>query len=103
MSTIDPAERDDSTLSSWLTDQIERTFMYIPAQYNGEPVSREMSLLIRFYPDEGSDPMRGLSMDWAKSGITVVDLVSAVPGKGYELIYAGHPLFEEVFSSAKSQ
>jgi hypothetical protein len=101
MSTVDP-KGDDSAISSWLTDQLEGNFTYVPAQYNGAAISSEMDLLVRFYPAKASNPIDRLPRDWAKSGITVVDLVSASPGETYDLVYAGYPLFGEHLRHAKS-
>ena len=102
MSTVDSPESDDSELSSWLTDQIEDRFTYVPAQYDGAAISYEMDLVIRFYPAKGSDPINNLPRDSAKLGVTVVDLVSAAPGKAYGLVYAGYPLFGEILRPPKS-
>jgi hypothetical protein len=102
MSTVDSPESDDSEISSWLTDQIEDRFTYVPAQYDGAAISYEMDLVIRFYPAKGSDPINNLPRDSAKLGVTVVDLVSAAPGKAYGLVYAGYPLFGEILRPPKS-
>ncbi len=104
MSTIDSAGGDDSELSSWLTDQIEGKFTCIPAQYDGAAISSEMNLLIRFYPAKESDPIKSLPKDWAKSGtITIVDLVSATPGKAFGLVYGEYPLLGETLGQPKSR
>jgi hypothetical protein len=49
---VEPKMSDtaESNLRSWLTDEIERTFEFVPAQYNNAPISSELEVLIRFYP-----------------------------------------------------
>jgi hypothetical protein len=52
MGVVEPQMSDtaESNLTSWLTDEIERTFEFVPAQYNGALISSELEVLIRFYP-----------------------------------------------------
>jgi hypothetical protein len=95
MGVVEPQMSDASELelTSWLSDKIEGSFTFVPAQYNGAPISSELEFLIRFYPIKESDAtIRSLPPGWAKSTVTVVDLVSTAPGKGYELTYAGYPV-----------
>ncbi len=94
MGVVEPQMSDASELelSSWLTDKIERSFEFVPAQYNGAPISCELDVVIRFYPTEGSDTVKSLPTGWARSALTIIDLVSTAPGKGYELTYAGYPV-----------
>lgn len=95
MGVVEPQMSDtaESNLTSWLTDEIERTFEFVPAQYDGAPISSELEVLIRFYPIKEIDAaINNLPTGWAKSAVTIIDLVSTVPGKEYELTYAGYPV-----------
>jgi hypothetical protein len=95
MGVAEPQMSDaaESKLTSWLTDEIEGTFEFVPAQYNGASISCELEVLIRFYPIKEIDAtINNLPTGWAKSPLTIIDLVSTVPGKGYELTYAGYPV-----------
>jgi hypothetical protein len=106
MGVVEPQMSDDSEskLTSWLSDRIEASFTFVPAQYNGAPISSELELLIRFYPIKESDAtIRSLPPGWAKSTITIVDLVSTAPGKGYELTYAGYPVSSNAVRGPKSR
>lgn len=103
LSALDHNGDEDSTLSSWLIKQIENTFTYVPAQYDGAAISCEIELLIRFYPDQETDPISILPRDWVRYGVTVVDLVSASPGKQYDLIYGEYPLFGQSLDRTKSR
>ena len=93
---------DDSDLSWWLIGQIERSFKFVPAQYEGAPISSEINLLIRFYPDGEVDPVRDVPNSRQKSTITIVDLVSETPGKAYRLIYGGYPISGEPLHPPRS-
>ena len=71
-----------------------KTFEFVPAQYNSAPISSELEVLIRFYPIKEIDAtINTLPTGWVKSTVTIIDLVSTVPGKGYELTYAGYPVW----------
>jgi len=95
MGVVEPQMSDtaESNLTSWLTDEIERTFEFVPAQYDGAPISSELEVLIRFYPIKAIDAtINDLPTGWAKSTVTIIDLVSTVSVRGYELKYAGYPV-----------
>ena len=102
MGAIDSNVSEESAVSDWLMDKIKDSFNYVPALYDGLPISYEMNILIRFYPTEGSDPLAGVPRDWAAPGTTVVDLVSRAPGKAYELVYGGYPFIGEGRRQPKS-
>ncbi len=91
LSPIGSIPRGESDVSDWLMDKIADTFTYAPALYDGSPISSEISLLIRFYPPEGTDSTSGVPRDLVTPSVTVLDLSSPIPGKIYDLRYGGFP------------
>ena len=92
----------ESDPSDWLMDKIADTFTYAPALYDGSPISSEINLLIRFYPPEGADSTTSVPRDSVTPSVTVLDLLSPIPGKVYELRYGGYPFVGEGRREPKS-
>ncbi len=99
---IDSRASGASAESEWLKSKITDTFNYAPALYDGSPISSDINLLIRFYPPDGVDSATGVTRDLVTPTVTVLDLVSPIPGKAYELVYGGVPVVGEGFRQPKS-
>lgn len=102
MGAVAPEPADDSDLSWWLISQIEGTLKFVPAQYEGAPISSELEFLFRLYPTGENDPISKVPTDSLKRTVTIVDLVSATPGRAYHLIYGGDPMGGEPLHPPKS-
>ena len=100
--TTDSGANEQSAVQDWLMDKIHDTFNYAPALYDGFAISSEINLLIRFYPPEGVDSVTGVTRDLVTPAVTVLDVVSPLPGKAYELVYGGVPIVGEGFRQPKS-
>jgi hypothetical protein len=81
---------DDEALSDWLMDKIQTAWVFLPARYDGSPIASEEWVLVRFYPT--GDGIGRAPIDWGISKLSVVDIVSKMSGKAYEMSYGGTPV-----------
>ena len=82
----------ETKLSDWVGDQIESKWTFIPATYDGIPVTSKMDLLFRFSPLENRKSL--LEPPPRRDGGTfaVVDVLVGSGCKAYEMSFGGGPI-----------
>jgi hypothetical protein len=94
---------DDNPASDWLTDQIESKWSFIPATYDGIPVTSEMDLLFRFFPLKDKKSLLKRPRRREGESFAVIDVLVRSGCKAYEMFFEGSDISATAASARRGR